>query len=502
MGTARRARQRAAAQAGAFAQAALWRRQAALWRRQIPLRRRQAAHPWRASVPQAGRGRRAPGLRSAPGRPPAAPARGGGPGAAARADRGAHRQGHRPRRHRLAPRRRGDDRGGPRDAQRRGARLAGRQRDGGGPHHDRRRAAAAARAHPLVDLPQAARARHHRARSAGACDRVRQPSRGPAARRGDRAARHQHRGPAPPHQRRRPRPRHRPSRHGLAAPLQGARPRRHHPGASSTPCSAASPSTASITGRSRRGSTASRATMSGSPWACARARTARSRRILEHLGLGVNRLIRLSFGPFQLGDLEPGLVEEVRTKVLREQLGQTLAEEAGVDFESPVREPIAPFGTKPETRADERPARDSRPPRGRDDDRPRRPRDGERPFRARAATTKRAGRRAPRAGSHGPRAAAAWRAPALRVAGRGCGAAPGRQSAAPRRRRQGGSRRLGRAPARARRRHCGRRRPQGRGRAAGERNEARRRAAGTETAGRGAAASPERRRPPAPPRRP
>jgi 23S rRNA pseudouridine2605 synthase len=39
------------------------------------------------------------------------------------------------------------------------------------------------------------------------------------------------------------------------------------------------------------------------------------KRILEHLGLQVNRLIRLSFGPFQLGDLEPGLVEEVRTKV-------------------------------------------------------------------------------------------------------------------------------------------------------------------------------------------
>ena len=36
--------------------------------------------------------------------------------------------------------------------------------------------------------------------------------------------------------------------------------------------------------------------------------------ILEHLGLQVNRLIRVSFGPFQLGDLEPGLVEEVRTK--------------------------------------------------------------------------------------------------------------------------------------------------------------------------------------------
>jgi 23S rRNA pseudouridine2605 synthase len=87
--------------------------------------------------------------------------------------------------------------------------------------------------------------------------------------------------------------------------------------------------------------------------------------ILEHLGLAVNRLIRLSFGPFQLGDLEPGLVEEVRTKVLREQLGQALAAEAGVDFESPVREPIAPFGStkKQAERAEraERPEREARP---------------------------------------------------------------------------------------------------------------------------------------------
>lgn len=68
------------------------------------------------------------------------------------------------------------------------------------------------------------------------------------------------------------------------------------------------------------------------------------KRILEHLGLQVNRLIRMSFGPFQLGDLEVGLVEEVRTRVLKDQLGKTLAEQAGVDFESPVREPIAAFG--------------------------------------------------------------------------------------------------------------------------------------------------------------
>src|SRR3954452_23750872 len=69
------------------------------------------------------------------------------------------------------------------------------------------------------------------------------------------------------------------------------------------------------------------------------------KRILEHLGLAVNRLIRLSFGPFQLGDLEAGLVEEVRTRVLKDQLGASLAAQAGVDFESPVREPIAPFGS-------------------------------------------------------------------------------------------------------------------------------------------------------------
>lgn len=56
------------------------------------------------------------------------------------------------------------------------------------------------------------------------------------------------------------------------------------------------------------------------------------KRILEHLGLEVNRLIRLSFGPFQLLDLPEGVVEEVRTRVLRDQLGSALAAQAGVDF--------------------------------------------------------------------------------------------------------------------------------------------------------------------------
>ncbi len=45
------------------------------------------------------------------------------------------------------------------------------------------------------------------------------------------------------------------------------------------------------------------------------------RRVMEHLGCRVNRLIRLAFGPFQLGNLEAGEVREVPPKVLREQLG-------------------------------------------------------------------------------------------------------------------------------------------------------------------------------------
>jgi 23S rRNA pseudouridine2605 synthase len=45
------------------------------------------------------------------------------------------------------------------------------------------------------------------------------------------------------------------------------------------------------------------------------------RRAMEEIGLSVNRLIRVSYGPFQLGDIKPGEVEEIRRKVLRDQLG-------------------------------------------------------------------------------------------------------------------------------------------------------------------------------------
>ncbi len=62
------------------------------------------------------------------------------------------------------------------------------------------------------------------------------------------------------------------------------------------------------------------------------------KRVLEHLRLDVTRLIRISFGPFQLGDIAEGAVEEVKLKVLRDQLGKGLAELANVDFAASVRE--------------------------------------------------------------------------------------------------------------------------------------------------------------------
>jgi 23S rRNA pseudouridine2605 synthase len=54
------------------------------------------------------------------------------------------------------------------------------------------------------------------------------------------------------------------------------------------------------------------------------------KRIAELLGLTVNRLIRISFGPFPLGELAEGAVEEVKRKVLADQLGTKLAEQFGL----------------------------------------------------------------------------------------------------------------------------------------------------------------------------
>src|ERR1700691_3346444 len=60
------------------------------------------------------------------------------------------------------------------------------------------------------------------------------------------------------------------------------------------------------------------------------------RNVLSHLELTVTRLIRVSFGPFQLGELETGAVEEIKTRVLREQLGDKLAAQSDADFAGPI----------------------------------------------------------------------------------------------------------------------------------------------------------------------
>lgn len=63
--------------------------------------------------------------------------------------------------------------------------------------------------------------------------------------------------------------------------------------------------------------------------------------VLGALGLEVNRLIRISFGPFQLGELPVGGVETVKARVLKDQLGKRLADEAEVDFDSEMPERAA-----------------------------------------------------------------------------------------------------------------------------------------------------------------
>jgi len=57
------------------------------------------------------------------------------------------------------------------------------------------------------------------------------------------------------------------------------------------------------------------------------------RNVLAHLGLEVNRLIRVSYGPFQLGEIAEGTVEEIKTRVLREQLGEKVIAQAGAEFD-------------------------------------------------------------------------------------------------------------------------------------------------------------------------
>ncbi len=73
------------------------------------------------------------------------------------------------------------------------------------------------------------------------------------------------------------------------------------------------------------------------------------RRVMEHLGLPVTRLIRVSYGPFQLGDLQPGEIDEVQRKVVREQLGLAPKPEAQRS-PKPSEKPRAKPGRRPDAR--------------------------------------------------------------------------------------------------------------------------------------------------------
>ncbi len=69
------------------------------------------------------------------------------------------------------------------------------------------------------------------------------------------------------------------------------------------------------------------------------------RRAMTAIGLTVNRLIRVSYGPFRLGDMEPGDVREVRGKTLRDQLGQPPASEDMTGTAKPKPTRARPGGT-------------------------------------------------------------------------------------------------------------------------------------------------------------
>jgi 23S rRNA pseudouridine2605 synthase len=112
------------------------------------------------------------------------------------------------------------------------------------------------------------------------------------------------------------------------------------------------------------------------------------RNVVEALGLKANRLIRVSFGPFQLGEMRDGEVVEVKTRVLREQLGERIAAEAGCDFAAPVivREPEEPQAARPAPAGRPAKARGERPRQARDTaprrfERPERERPRQRPER-------------------------------------------------------------------------------------------------------------------------
>ncbi len=113
------------------------------------------------------------------------------------------------------------------------------------------------------------------------------------------------------------------------------------------------------------------------------------RRICEHLGLTVNRLIRVSYGPFQLGDLEPGKIESIPSRILRDQLG----------VESRDSEPAS-------AAPDRKPARTTRPARSKVEAGPKGKAGGQKPGTTKTGPGRtRAGRPAAKSKPHPPKGA-------------------------------------------------------------------------------------------------
>jgi 23S rRNA pseudouridine2605 synthase len=105
------------------------------------------------------------------------------------------------------------------------------------------------------------------------------------------------------------------------------------------------------------------------------------RNVLRALDLIVNRLIRVSYGPFQLGELAIGKVEEVHTNILQRELGEKIVRLSSADFSAPMRvREIEPEAPKPKKFFKQKPPRAEFSPRGEKHGSDRHGRDGGRKF--------------------------------------------------------------------------------------------------------------------------
>ncbi|MCR9174527.1 MAG: pseudouridine synthase [Alphaproteobacteria bacterium] len=83
------------------------------------------------------------------------------------------------------------------------------------------------------------------------------------------------------------------------------------------------------------------------------------RKVMEHIGLTVSRLLRVSYGPFQLGDLEPGQAAEIKRAVLKDQLGLGRSEDDSGRAKARAKPPMRPGrgrGAAPKAAGESEPA--------------------------------------------------------------------------------------------------------------------------------------------------